>query len=193
MNVEDTATPAACPPDAESPARPAAESPERRGFLVWLSVAFAAATSLAIGLPIVGFLLGPLLRKRPDEWVDLGPVASFPAQSTRLATFLNPERGPWDGMNARTAAYVRRHQGENFEVFAVNCTHLGCPVTWFQESGLFLCPCHGGAYYADGERASGPPPRALYRYPHRVRSGRLEVRAGHLPTLQDPLSGEAMI
>ena len=65
-------------------------------------------------------------------------------------------------------------------------------MEWFQESGLFMCPCHGGVYYASGERASGPPPRGLFRCVYRVkRDGgalQLEVRAPHYPTLQDPLS-----
>ncbi len=47
-------------------------------------------------------------------------------------------------------------KGHKFLVFAVNCAHLGCPVAWFPQSGLFMCPCHGGVYYANGERASGP-------------------------------------
>jgi Rieske Fe-S protein len=54
-----------------------------------------------------------------------------------------------------------------------------------------MCPCHGGVYYANGERASGPPPRGLFRCPYRVRRvgdlDVLEVRAPHYPTLQDTL------
>ena len=86
--------------------------------------------------------------------------------STRLVTFDNPIRQPWDGLTAMTGVYVRRQSpGEadqkdgKFLIFAVNCAHLGCPVEWFPQSGLFMCPCHGGVYHANGERASGPPPR----------------------------------
>jgi Rieske Fe-S protein len=78
-----------------------------------------------------------------------------------------------------------------FLVLAVNCAHLGCPVEWFAESGLFMCPCHGGVYYSDGQRASGPPPRGLYPYVWRVTRVRgvdlLEIQAPHFPTLQDTL------
>ena len=78
-----------------------------------------------------------------------------------------------------------------FLVLAINCAHLGCPVSWFQESGLFMCPCHGGVYYANGERASGPPPRGLFRCVYRVTQVRgvdhLEIQAPHFPTLQDTL------
>jgi menaquinol-cytochrome c reductase iron-sulfur subunit len=77
---------------------------------------------------------------------------------------------------------VRHIAGDQFQVFAVNCAHLGCPVRWFQQSGLFMCPCHGGAYYQDGSRASGPPERGLFEYPTRVRDGILTIQAGELPT-----------
>jgi Rieske Fe-S protein len=116
-------------------------------------------------------------------------------------TFANPIRQPWDGLVANTTVYVRYEghdeiqadegNGHKFRILAVNCAHLGCPVEWFQESGLFMCPCHGGVYYANGERASGPPPRGLYHYVYRVRRVRgldvLEVQAPHYPTLQDTL------
>ena len=98
-------------------------------------------------------------------------------------------------MVANSGAYVRNlgkdsKQQDQFLVFAINCTHLGCPVTWFPQSGLFMCPCHGGVYYENGDHASGPPPRRLYRMPWRVHEGQLEVQAPHLPTLQDTLMKE---
>ena len=31
-----------------------------------------------------------------------------------------------------------------------------------------MCPCHGGVFYSDGTRASGPPPRRLYEYEYKV-------------------------
>jgi quinol---cytochrome c reductase iron-sulfur subunit, bacillus type len=50
-----------------------------------------------------------------------------------------------------------------------------------------MCPCHGGAYYEDGSRASGPPPRGLFEYEYRVDNGALWVRGGQLPTLSRPV------
>ncbi len=79
--------------------------------------------------------------------------------------------------------WVRRIAGEKFQVFAINCTHLGCPVRWFQQSRLFMCPCHGGVFYEDGSHASGPPPRGLFVYEHKVEDGELKILGGNLPTL----------
>jgi Rieske Fe-S protein len=45
-----------------------------------------------------------------------------------------------------------------------------------------MCPCHGGAYYADGARASGPPERGLFEYSYKAERGELLIRAGEMPT-----------
>ena len=90
---------------------------------------------------------------------------------------------PWDGQTADIPCWVRRLAGKTFQVFAINCAHLGCPVRWFSQSRLFMCPCHGGAYYADGSRASGPPERGLFQYPYKIDGDQLVIRAGELPTL----------
>jgi Rieske Fe-S protein len=99
-------------------------------------------------------------------------------------------------MTAHTGVYVRNEgpdeqKKEQFLILAVNCAHLGCPVSWFPQSGLFMCPCHGGVYYANGERASGPPPRGLFKCVWRINGGQLEVQAPHYPTLQDTLDQPA--
>ena len=159
---------------------------ERRAFFRWLTYGLGALAAAVVGIPFAGYLLG--FRKRQVQWVNLGPVSKFPPNETRLETFDNPIRQPWDGITAYTGVYVRNlgHKDHpEFQVFAVNCAHLGCPVSWFPQSGLFMCPCHGGVYYSNGERASGPPPRGLYQCVQRVRDGRLEIQAPHYPTLQD--------
>ena len=92
---------------------------------------------------------------------------------------------PWDGVTADIPCWVRRIDETSFQVFAINCAHLGCPVKWFAESELFMCPCHGGVYYADGSRASGPPPRGLFEYKYRITKDVLEVQGGRLPTIQE--------
>jgi len=157
----------------------------RRSFLFRMAIGLNAVVGAVLAVPIVGFLLGPAMKKEgaEDRWIALGAVDSFPIGETRLAEFVNPITSPSDGDTAKTVAWVRHADDGNFQVFAINCAHLGCPVRWFEQSKLFLCPCHGGAYYADGSRASGPPERGLFEYLHRIEGGNLMVRAGQLPTL----------
>lgn len=159
----------------------------RRTFFSWLTYGTGAVAAAVTAIPFVSYLTGAL-RKTPEIWQPVGPVSDFPVGQTRSATFENPLSLPWDGVTAMTGVHVRNLGDGQFIVFAINCTHLGCPVTWFPQSGLFMCPCHGGVYYEDGQHASGPPPRELFRCVWRVRDGQLEIQAPHLPTLQDTLT-----
>lgn len=157
----------------------------RRGLFMKMGILFNGLVATALGVPIVGFLLSSITRGRANaylSWVPLGTVNEFPEGETRLATFRNPNVMPTDGKTVDTACWVRRVEGHQFQVFAVNCAHLGCPVRWFPQSGLFMCPCHGGAYYRDGSRASGPPERGLFEYPYKVQDGLITIQAGELFT-----------
>ncbi|HTW22010.1 MAG TPA: Rieske (2Fe-2S) protein [Candidatus Baltobacteraceae bacterium] len=156
----------------------------RRWVLVKIGVAFNALIGLALAVPVVKYLLSPIAQGQSDNsWVSLGALDKFPVGETRLATFTNPNRRPWDGMTDGVACWVRRTATDQFTVFAINCAHLGCPVRWFPQSQLFMCPCHGGVYYADGSRASGPPERGLFTYDSRIAGQELQIHAGQLPTL----------
>jgi Rieske Fe-S protein len=172
------------------------ESPGRRAFLTrfvrWLAAVTGVLAVVAVISPIVGYLLGALTRRNAG-WVALGRADGFPVGETRVVTFDNPLRQPWDGMVAKTDCFVcnlgkNDQEQYSFRILAVNCAHLGCPVSWFPQSGLFMCPCHGGVYYENGARASGPPPRGLFPCDWQVTKGELRVRAPHLPTLQDTLT-----
>ena len=157
----------------------------RRAFLFKISLLANGLVAAVLGLPILGYLLGPALKKKgaDESWISLGPLNDFPEGETRLATFRNPTTTEWDGQTGDLPCWVRRIEGAKFQVFAINCAHLGCPVRWFAESKLFLCPCHGGAYYEDGARASGPPERGLFEYQHKIEGGKLMIVAGKMPTL----------
>jgi menaquinol-cytochrome c reductase iron-sulfur subunit len=157
----------------------------RRVFLFKLALLVNGAVGLVLAIPIVGYLLGPALKKTSDDnsWITLGPLSDFPEGETRLVNYRNPLTTPWDGQTGDVPCWVRRVSGTTFQVFAINCAHLGCPVRWFAQSKLFLCPCHGGAYYADGSRASGPPERGLFEYVHKISGNNLMINAGRMPTL----------
>jgi len=158
----------------------------RRVFLFKLSLLVNGAVGVVLGVPILGYLLGPALKgSNKTSWINLGPLSDFPTGETRLVNFRNPVTTEWDGQTGDIPCWVRRVSGETFQVFAINCAHLGCPVRWFAQSKLFMCPCHGGAYYADGSRASGPPERGLFTYDYKISNGQLQIDAGQMPTLSN--------
>lgn len=174
-----------CEQKAKAAATAGVTPAPRRGFMLKLGVGLLGIGGAITALPIVGYLIGPATKRYSNLWVELGELSIFPHGATRFATFLNPIRQPTDGDSAKTACWVRCIDATHFQVFAINCAHLGCPVRWFEQSKLFMCPCHGGVYYQDGTRAAGPPPRGLFEYVWKIEGGKLLIDAGRLPGLEE--------
>ncbi|MGE5597168.1 MAG: Rieske 2Fe-2S domain-containing protein [Hyphomicrobiales bacterium] len=182
---EDTRPPVPpTPADSESDAEIS-----RRRFLVLLSAGLTAVGTAVVAVPVVGFLVGPLVKKTPDVWRRVGPVGEFGVGETREVTFDDPSPLPWAGVTARSGAYVRRTGDNQFVAFSIHCTHLGCAIRWIPSASLFMCPCHGGVFYADGTVAAGPPPIPLARYDVRVVDGEVEIETRPLPITGGTLPG----
>lgn len=151
----------------------------RRRFLTRLSIAVGSIAGAIVAVPSVAFLLG--LRRVPHVWRSVGKLEDFQVGATMKVAFLDPSPLPWSGVTARTAAWLRREGAQQFIAFSVDCTHLGCPVRWLPDANLFMCPCHGGVFYANGTVASGPPPKPLTQYPVRVQNGVVQILTSPLP------------
>ena len=153
----------------------------RRQLLGRMSVTLGAAGGVALGVPMVGFVVGPLLHPATHQWRAVGKVESFKVGETVAVTFADASPLPWAGVTGNTAAWLRRIKGEQFEAFSIHCAHLGCPVRWMPDAKLFMCPCHGGVYYQDGTVAAGPPPHPLPQYPVRITDGNVEILTVPIP------------
>src|SRR5262245_14461788 len=100
---------------------------KRRGVLMRIGVFLNGVVATALGVPVGRYLLSSVTRGTAGaylSWVPLGPVSQFPEGETRLCTFRNPNVMPTDGKTVDTACWVRRLDGDHFQVFAVNCAHL---------------------------------------------------------------------
>jgi len=175
--------------ETEKPSENECCQTDRRGWFDWVAWIVLGSASVIMSIPIIGYLFGAMIWRRKDQWVPMGNVEDFKPNTTRLVTVENPLRGPWDGVTGKMGVYVRRKEGaakNDFQIFSLHCTHLGCPVSWFDEPGLFMCPCHGSVFYEDGAYAAGPAPRGLYEMKHKIEQGQLKALIGHIPTLQDP-------
>jgi len=157
----------------------------RRQFLGVVSGAVGAVGAVLVAIPFVSFLLAPLLNRAPEKWLPVGDVNNFKVGETVPVAFEDPFSLPYAGVSAQTSAWLRRvantGQDSDFKVFAVNCTHLGCPVQWVPDGQIFLCPCHGGVYYADGQVAAGPPPKSLPMYKVRIDEGQVQILTEPVP------------
>ena len=156
-------------------------SPERRKMLARLSIGLGSFGAALVGVPVLGFLLGPLVERVRREWRGVGQAGSFKKGDTVEVKFEDSSSVPWAGVTGQTAAWLRHGTDGQFTAFSINCSHLGCPVRWLPEADLFMCPCHGGVYYSDGTVAAGPPPRPLTKYPVRVENGVVQILTSPTP------------
>lgn len=153
----------------------------RRTFIIRLLMAGSALVGFFLSIPVIGALIAPLLEKKKQVWRTLGSTDKFQIGKTVLVSFKDASPLPWAGVTDNTAAWLRRISENEFTAFSVNCTHLGCPVRWLENAGLFMCPCHGGVYNKDGSNAAGPPPLPLPKYNVRVRNNQVEIQTSPLP------------
>ena len=58
---------------------------------------------------------------------------------------------------------ARQAEGDTEDAFIALssiCPHLGCKVHWEASNDRFFCPCHNGAFDAQGAPTEGPPAAA---------------------------------
>jgi Rieske Fe-S protein len=144
----------------------------RRTFIAWWMTSLLTST-VVIGLaPILVYLWpappkgqkkGPVsvsLPKGIDQLAD-GDAIKFDAPKSPNTAFIMVDGG---GDNApgdlAFGGFVVKNQGK-VNVFAINCSHLGCPIGINADAKTFDCPCHGSRFHLDGTVLHGPAPAPL--------------------------------
>ena len=170
----------------------------REAFLALVTATFTGVAGLVVGIPIIGYAVAPLINQPKNEFRDvqlvnadgtLGKVVSvdtIPMGKTEKVVFFNTAADlPWAGSTAKTASWLRRTGPSSFIAYAVFCTHLGCPIKWLPTAEIFLCPCHGSVFNADGTVAGGPAPRPLFTYDVRVdpKTRHVQIKTSALPVV----------
>lgn len=160
-------------PEGDTASTGIAEQPMTRGqFLTAATVGVGGVMGALLAAPVAGMALGPVFGGEDFEPVFIGKVDEF-KDGSFTKVVLTPHAEKPDAYVRRKVAFVRRNADdkpdrfslkgqEEFTVISNVCMHLGCPVQ--ATTSGFVCPCHGGAYDADGGRTGGPPVRPLDRY-----------------------------
>jgi cytochrome b6-f complex iron-sulfur subunit len=80
---------------------------------------------------------------------------------------------------AKDPIIVVRDPKDKNTVHAVNalCTHQGCLVNWNKDKQVFICPCHGSSFAADGKYLQGPANKALDTFPAKIEGPNVLVKA----------------
>ncbi|MBA2848122.1 ubiquinol-cytochrome c reductase iron-sulfur subunit [Thermosulfuriphilus ammonigenes] len=109
-----------------------------------------------------------MIRRRFLEILALGLLA-FPTVSFIVYRLPRPPRLKKVKVNLKPGmVYVDAEffllEGPNGPLALLRrCPHLGCPVSYQPEVGLFVCPCHQSRFKLTGRYVSGPAKKDLRR------------------------------
>src|SRR4030081_1655049 len=144
----------------------------RRTFIGWWMAGLLTATVVVGAAPILVFLWPAPARGQkkttlkvslatPITQLGNGEAIKFDAPTSPNSAFIMADGG---GDNAAGdlafGGFVVKNQGK-VEVFAMNCSHLGCSVALNESAKTFDCPCHGSRFHIDGTVLRGPAPAPL--------------------------------
>ena len=161
--------------DAASDVDTAGEGESRRSFLERLP-SVLMGLGLTAGYGMFAYIIGRFLfptrrsRKRPQYVADLDSFALGESM-----TYVSSAGERVVVTRTDTTGGV-----EDFIALSSVCPHLGCQVHWESQNDRFFCPCHNGAFDADGNPIAGPPKDAnqsLPRYQLFVENGLLFIDA----------------
>ena len=149
---------------------------DRRKFLSGIIGVVAGAVAFLVGLPAVGYLVSPGVKKQNEEtWLTLGPVAALQPGIPTGFPFSRRIKDGWVTSTQTGVAYAVTHDGQSVKVFSNVCPHLSCRVYWSEEHQGFVCPCHDGIFSVDGAIVTGPPPRPLDQFQTKIENGQISI------------------
>ena len=125
---------------------------DRRSFLKWLTLGWAAFAAIVAGY-------GTLVMRFMFPNVLFEPKQSFVAGTIEDYTVGEVS----ERYKERYGAWIVRDAEKIFALSTV-CTHLGCTPNWLPNEGKYKCPCHGSGFYQNGINFEGPAPRPLERF-----------------------------
>jgi Rieske Fe-S protein len=144
----------------------------RRTFLGWWMAVLMTATAVTGIAPLLVYVWphAPKGQKKgvltvaldkPLAQLNDGEALRFNAPASPNSAFIMADGG---GDNAAGelafAGFAVKNQGK-VDVFAINCSHLGCSIALNTKDNTFDCPCHGSRFHLDGTVLHGPAPAPL--------------------------------
>jgi menaquinol-cytochrome c reductase iron-sulfur subunit len=148
----------------------------RRDFIKATTALIAGTISAILGLPAIGYLLAPGLRKEVEtNTISLGSLEKYPVGVPTHFGFTDTKINGWERTAKGIGMYVLRQDDGFVRVFSDVCTHLGCIVTWHPDIQEYVSPCHDGHFNREGFVTKGPPPRPLDEFRTKIEDGTLYV------------------
>ncbi len=154
------------------------EKVTRRDFMKVAIAGMGGTIAVAIGIPAIGYIIGPASQQETNAWIRLGAISKVELNTPTLFKATIDTQTGWINTQEDVSAYVMTENGQDFVAMSNVCTHLGCRIRWIADLEGFYCPCHNGVFAKDGTVKAGPPPRPLDRFETKVENGILFIKRG---------------
>ena len=157
----------------------------RRTFLFKFAVGLNAAVGAVLAVPLIGYLLGPAMKKDKDtgSWINLGATKDFPEGEPGWPTSSARSRRSETARPRSLPAGYGISRGTNSRSSQSTARTSVALCTGLRSQSSSSVPATAATYYETGERASGPPERGLFEYRFKVVGDSLVIHAGDMPTL----------
>ena len=157
----------------------AAENADQTGrrHVLGRFASFLMVSGLAAGYGMFAALIGRFLYPNRDfsgVWQFVTDLGGFPVGKSLL--FRSPS-----GQQVVISRLKDTGTADDFIALSSVCPHLGCQVHWESQNDRFFCPCHNGAFDAEGQPLSGPPKddnQPLLQFPLKIENNLLFIQAG---------------
>ena len=117
--------------------------------------------------------------EQAQSWISLGRWSSFPKAKPAWRHSRTPSPALRTAKPRKSPAGCGVSKGSQFQVFAINCAHLGCPVRWFPQSRLVHVSLPRWRVSTRTARTPRVRRRAgCYEYHHKVENGAAVILGG---------------
>jgi len=140
------------------------ERVSRRGFLRILWIALVSISLLEVASVIVAFLTSGGRKSSSHQLKGLKVLARLDDIPMGSVTAFRSDK-----------LYLVRMDDGGLLALSLQCTHLGCAITWNKKNREFDCPCHASSFSMGGDVISPPAPRALDTYHLVIEGGQIKV------------------
>jgi hypothetical protein len=114
--------------------------PGRRRFMEIGICAISGVIAAVSGVALTRFAIGPSFKKELSKWVEIPFKDTLNAGFKKVVLEYETKEG-WLTEHTKKLVYVKKTEGGQPIAVSVECSHLGCIVTWDAERKIFLIVC----------------------------------------------------
>jgi len=139
----------------------------RRWLMAWMARGLGVLVTLAVVVPVLGFIKPPESSVAIPDQVLVGVVGDIQENAARIVRF-----------QGRPVLVILMENGDYFALGATCSYTEACQLTWDADRHQVTCPCHGDVFDIFGNVVQGPSSIPLRRYAVKVVDGRIYLERG---------------